>query len=94
MLSNLSIIWLIGTLTVIVSIAVKLIGLPDQIRKNFIRKSTKGVSTLFISLLCLSYILWVIYGSLQNDWFIVIGHGFGVLTTGIILCQVIFYKKK
>ena len=92
-LDNLSIIWLVGTLTVIVSILVKIIGLPDQIRKNYLRKSVSGVSILLIALLCMSYSLWVIYGILKADWFIVIGHGVGIITTGIILVQAYIYGK-
>jgi uncharacterized protein with PQ loop repeat len=92
-LDDLSLIWLVGTLTVIISISVKLIGLPDQIRKNYLRKSVKGVSIIFIALLCLSYSMWVLYGILRDDWFIVVGHGLGVITTGIILIQASLYKK-
>lgn len=39
----------IGFLTLVVGIFVKIIGFPDQFRLNFKRKSTKGVSTLFFT---------------------------------------------
>ena len=85
---------LVGTITTIVSVLTKFVGLPDQIRRNYIRKSTKGISTILIILLCLSYILWTFYGFLKNDLFLMIGHGFGIVTTGIIIFQVLKYQKK
>ncbi len=84
----------VGTLTVIVSLLTKLIGLPAQIRQNFIRKSTKGVSAVLIILLCLSYSLWTFYGFLKKDLFLIIGHSIGIITTGIIVLQIIKYKQK
>ncbi len=88
-----SLILLIGTFTVIVSILTKLIGLPDQIRQNYIRKSTEGVSTILIVLLCLSYILWTIYGFLKKDIFLMVGHGVGIISTGIIVLQILKYRS-
>ena len=87
-------ILLIGTLTTIVSVLTKLIGLPDQIRQNHTRKSTKGFSTILIILLCSSYTLWTIYGILKEDLFLIVGHGIGIITTGIIIIQIIKYKNK
>ena len=89
-----SLIVFIGVLTTIVSVLTKLFGLPDQIRKNWLKKSTQGVSTILIVLLCLSYALWTLYGFLKQDWFLIIGHGMGILTTGIIIYQIISYRKK
>jgi len=94
MINTISLIWLIGTLTAAVSILTKIIGLPDQIRKNYIRKSTKGVSSILIILLFSSYSLWTIYGLLKNDWVLIAGHGLGILTTGAIIYQIIKYKKR
>lgn len=83
---------IVGASTVVVSVLVKIIGLPDQIRKNHKRKSTKGLSAPFFLLGLLSYVLWTFYGLLQNDWVIVLGQGIGVLTMGIIVYQIWFYK--
>ncbi|MBW6462355.1 MAG: PQ-loop repeat-containing protein [DPANN group archaeon] len=41
--------------------------------KNYKRKSTEGLSTIFIVLAFISYILWIIHGYLQNDWVLIIG---------------------
>ena len=84
---------IIGILTVVVGISVKMLGFPDQFRLNFKRKSTKGVSTIFYLLAFLSYILWTIHGLLQDDWVLVLGQGVGVITTAMIVAQIIIYRK-
>ena len=85
---------IIGILTVIIGILVKVVGFPDQFMKNFKRKSTEGYSTLFILLAFISYILWTLHGYLRNDWVLLIGQGVGILTTGMIVFQVFYYKTK
>jgi uncharacterized protein with PQ loop repeat len=84
---------IIGALTLVVGILVKAIGFPDQFRLNFKRKSTKSVSTLFYILAFVSYLLWTIHGFLQNDWVLIIGQGLGILTTGMIVVQIVIYRK-
>lgn len=85
---------IIGVLTVIIGILVKILGFPDQFMKNYKRKSTEGLSTIFILLAFISYILWTIHGYLQNDLVLIIGQGAGILTTGMIVFQIVHYRKK
>ena len=85
---------IIGLLILVVGILVKLIGLPDQIRKNYNRKSTEGLSTTFMILSLISYSLWTIHGILQKDIVLTIGQGLGIFTTGIIILQIIIYRNK
>lgn len=85
---------IIGILTTVVAVLVKVIGLPDQIRKNHKRKSTEGLSTPFFALGFLSYFLWTLYGSLKSDWVLVIGQGAGMITMGIIAYQIFIYRDK
>jgi uncharacterized protein with PQ loop repeat len=84
---------IIGVLTVFMGILVKVIGFPDQFRINFKRKSTKGLSKLFYVLSLIAYTLWTIHGFLQNDYVLILGQGLGIITTGIIVAQIIVYKK-
>ena len=93
-MTNEQLVGIIGFATVVVAIVVKVIGLPDQIRKNYRRRSTEGLSVLFFGLGLFSYILWTVYGLLKGDWIIVIGQGFGVLTMGIIAYQMWIYRTK
>lgn len=89
---NSELIWVIGILTAGVSILVKIIGLPDQIRKNYKRKSTKGLSSSFFILGFASYVLWTVYGLLRSDLVVVLGQGFGMITMGIIVYQIFIYR--
>jgi len=84
----------IAVLTVIFGVLVKVIGFPDQIIKNYKRKSTDGLSTKFIILSVIVYMLWTLHGILKNDWVLIIGQGLGIITTGIILGQILWYKNK
>lgn len=83
-----------GFFTTAVAILVKVVGLPDQIKKIYKRKSTEGISTAFFSLAFLSYLLWTVHGVFQQDTVLIIGQGVGIITTGIILAQIFLYRKK
>ncbi len=89
-----TLIAIVGFLTTTLSILVKLVGFPDQIRKNFQRKSTEGISTAFYILSFTVYLLWTLYGFLQHDWVVMLGQGLGIITTGAIVYQIYLYKEK
>lgn len=92
-ISTITISAIIGVLTVVIGILVKIVGFPDQFRLNYERKSTKGLSTLFYALAFVSYILWTIHGILQKDWVLIIGQGVGIVTTAMIVGQIFIYRK-
>jgi MtN3 and saliva related transmembrane protein len=85
---------LVTVLTTIVSVAVKVVGLPDQIKSNHERKSTNGLSGWFVMSAFLSYILWTIHGFIQHGWSLIIGQGLGVATTGVIVVQIFLYRDQ
>lgn len=85
---------IIGFLTTTLSILIKVVGFPDQIRKNHQRKSTEGVSTWFYILSFITYSLWTLHGFLQKDWVVILGQGLGIITTGIVVYQIFLYRKK
>lgn len=89
-----TLIGVIGTATTIVAVLVKFVGLPDQVVKNYKRKSTEGLSVPFFLLGLLSYALWTFYGILKGDKVVALGQGAGVLTMGIIAYQIWLYRKK
>lgn len=89
-----ALIGIIGTTTTIVAILVKFVGLPDQVIKNYKRKSTEGLSVPFFLLGLLSYALWTFYGILKGDMVVALGQGAGVLTMGIIAYQIWIYRKR
>ena len=84
----------IGFLTTILSILIKVVGFPDQIRKNYQRKSTEGLSSSFYILSFVTYLLWTLHGVMQKDWVVILGQGLGILTTGFIVYQIFIYRKK
>ncbi|MFH1423532.1 MAG: SemiSWEET family transporter [Candidatus Nealsonbacteria bacterium] len=90
---TLSLAGIIGFLTVTIAILVKVIGLPDQARKNYLRKSTEGISTIFFVLALISYLLWTVHGIIEKDTVLIIGQGVGIITTGIIVFQIIKYRN-
>lgn len=92
-LETITIASIISFLTLVVGILVKLIGFPDQIRKNWKRKSTYGISISFMVLSFCSYFLWTLHGIMIKDRVVTIGQGLGVITTGIILFQMFVYKN-
>lgn len=68
------------------------LGLPSQIRRNAVTKSTDGLSVSMAVLLFATMTSWVIYGSLIANWFIVVPNGVGGLCAAIILIQIWKYR--
>ena len=83
----------VGILTVFFGILVKVVGIPDQIRQNFRRKSTEGVSLPNQSVGFLAYFFWTLYGILHHDRVLIYGQALGVVTTAIVLYQFAIYRK-
>lgn len=87
-------IFIVSVLTVIASYSVKLVGFPRQIQKIREKKSTEGLSKSIFITSFLSFILWVFYGVLINDWTIILGQGLGVIVGGITLYYIWKYREK
>lgn len=94
LISEITFAAIVGILTVAIGVLVKVIGFPDQFRQNYQRKSTKGLSTIFILLSVASYSLWTLHGFLQGDWVLIAGQGVGIVVSGAILVQVIYYRRR
>lgn len=90
---NINIAAIVAILTIIFGVIVKVVGFPDQMRNNYKRKSTKGLSTTFMVLSFITYTLWTLHGFFQKDPVLAIGQGIGIITTGIILYQIWIYRK-
>jgi uncharacterized protein with PQ loop repeat len=85
---------IVGVIVATLSILSKIFGLPDQIKKNFSRKSTEGLSLRFYLLSFITYFFWAIYGVLREDWVVFIAHGaLGCLMTGMVLYQFFIYRS-
>jgi hypothetical protein len=55
---HLSLESIVGAATIFFGILVQVIGIPDQIRQNFARKSTEGVSLANQSVGFVAYFFW------------------------------------
>jgi uncharacterized protein with PQ loop repeat len=83
---------IVALLTTILSVIVKIVGFPDQIRSNYAHKSTTGLSGWFVVSAFLSYVMWTVHGFLAHDRSLIIGQGLGVLTSGVIVGQIFLYR--
>jgi len=92
--SNVSFEAIIGISTMIWAFVVKLVGFPSQIFKIKKNKSTKDISTAYFLIGFIAYILWTIHGLIKHDIVLIIGQGLGIITSGIILGQIVYYRVK
>ena len=84
----------VGPVTLVVSLAIKLVGEPDQIRRNYLRRSTFGLSPILYALSLFSYVLWTVHGALRHDWVLIGAQSAGVVTTLVILGQMTAYRSR
>ena len=85
---------IVAFLTLVFGILVKVIGIPDQIRQNFKRKSTEGVSFPNQTVGFLAYFFWTFHGILRHDATLIYAQGLGMVVTGIVLFQFFLYRKQ
>jgi len=79
--------------TVGLSLLVTCIGLTMQVRKNYQRKSTEGLSFFYFFILAVSYSFWTIYGLVQKDLVLIIPMGLGMLMSWVVVVQCLMYQK-
>jgi hypothetical protein len=84
---------IVGFALVAMSTAAKL-SEGHQIWLNWQRGTTLGVSWPKYLMHGSSYALWVLYGALNFDWWIVAAQGLGVLMCGAVLVQMLTYSNK
>lgn len=93
--AEITLLAVVGVTVTILSVASKLIGPPSQIRLNWKRRSTEGVSLVLYVMSFITYFFWALYGALREDWVVFLAHGaLGCVVTGIILFQFFIYRKK
>jgi len=85
--------FLIETLTIILSLVFIGLGLTAQVRKNYLRKNADGLSSFYFFILSISYSFWVLYGFLQSDLALIIPMFVGALVSWIPVFQIFTYNK-
>nr|WP_121271723.1 SemiSWEET family transporter [Pedobacter schmidteae] len=84
----------IAVMTVVGSIAIKLVGIPDQIRMLLKTNEVGNISLLNYWLSLITYFFWTIHGMIKQDLVIIIAQSLGVITTGILLAIIFRIKRK
>ena len=85
--------YIIGILTIITSLAVKIIGYPTQILQIHKRKRVDNISLTLAITSFITYVCWTIHGIIKNDVVVIAGQSLGIFTSGILLFQILKYRK-
>ena len=84
---------ILGTLAVIASLTIVVIGLPHQIYKNYQRKSCEGLAPSLIISACFTYTLWGLYGWTKPDYFLIVAQTPGSILAFVLLFQLFYYNR-
>lgn len=84
----------IGWSAALITLFYTALGLPMQVRKNYINKSTSGLSLFMTLLMFFTFSIWVVYAILKRDWYILIPNFVGSLGAIVILLQFYLYRKQ
>jgi uncharacterized protein with PQ loop repeat len=86
----------VGWIAFAVTVVYTVLGLPVQIRKNSLNKSTAGLSLFMSSALLCTFSVWVVYGMVKDprDWYIVGSNSPGVACMSFLLFQFWKYRKR
>lgn len=82
----------IEILVLLSSVFLKCVGMPDQVRKLYKTKSSKGFSLLYYVSLDITYVLWIIHGSYKKDWTVISTSIIGVIATTVIIVLVLKFR--
>lgn len=85
--------YIIGILTIITSLAVKIIGYPTQILQIHKSKRVDNISLTLAITSFITYVCWTIHGIIKNDVVVIAGQSLGIFTSGILLFQILKYRK-
>ena len=82
----------VGMAAFLISLVYTGIGLPAQILANHRRKAMHGLSLFMNVILMFTFSIWIIYGSMKADWYIVGSNAPGLACIVIILFQFYIYR--
>jgi uncharacterized protein with PQ loop repeat len=86
---------IIGFVAFLITVTYTCFGLPAQIRKNYVNKSTAGIPLVTMVLLFFTFSSWVVYGLIkpEKDWYIVGSNFPGAVFVAVMLCQFWIYRR-
>lgn len=82
---------IVGWLMLASSLASQVVGLPQQIIKNFRRKSVEGLSILFFTAGVSSYVTATWWALLERQWLLAASRMPGALFTSVIVLQATYF---
>jgi len=85
---------IIGWSAAVITLIYTALGLPMQIRKNSVNKSTSGLSLFMTLLMFLTFSSWVFYALLKSDWYILVPNSVGGVGAMILLVQFWLYRGR
>jgi uncharacterized protein with PQ loop repeat len=83
-----------GWIAMIVTLVYTSLGLPAQIRTNYLNQSTSGLSLTMTILLFCTFTSWVVYAIIASprNWFIMASNTPGAICALILLFQFSKYR--
>lgn len=86
----------LGILAVIITLVYTSLGFPVQIKNNYKRKTTKGLSLFFMVMSTSTFFVWSTYAYSKNpiDWYMFFSNIPGIIFGIIILFQFWYYRKR
>jgi len=86
----------IGWLALFVTVIYTCVGLPTQIRRNYLSKSTSGLSLVMVVMLAVTFFVWLAYGLVvvPRNWFIVGSNLPGAVFVTVMLAQFWTYRRR
>ena len=87
---------IVGIVAFLITVTYTCVGLPIQVRKNYINKSMGGISLFMMVVLFFTFSSWITYGFVKSpkDWYIIGSNIPGAGWVFIILCQFWIYRVK
>ncbi len=82
----------VGFAAFLITTSYTVLGLPAQIRRNCLKKSMEGQSIFMSVLLFFTFLSWVIYGVMKEDWYILGSNSPGALCIAFVLVQFWIYR--
>ena len=68
--------------------------MPDQVRKLYKTKNSKGFSLFYYVTLDITYLLWIIHGTYKHDWTVISTSIIGAIATAVIVFLIVKYRPK
>ena len=84
----------VALMVLVSSVFLKCVGMPDQVRKLYKSKNSKGFSLVYYIALEITYLLWIAHGSYKKDWVVISTSILGATATGVIVFLIIKYRPK